>query len=48
MQHFSKYGKVEESGLTEIIPLVCASAEASILCFHILGFSWAYRREWLQ
>ena len=43
------YGQIQESGLTEIIPLICASPTgASVLCFHILGFLRAHHKEWLQ
>ena len=38
------YEKVQQSGLTEIISL----SGAVILCFNILSFLTAHRREWLQ
>jgi len=46
---FSMCGKMQESGLSEIIPLICTSAFwANILCFLILSFLWAHHGEWLQ
>ena len=39
------YGKMQESGLTEIIPLICTSAiGVSILCFLILSFLRVHRQ----
>ena len=32
-KHFSLYGKMQETGLTEIIPVMCISAICVILCF---------------
>ena len=43
------YGKMQESGLTEIIPLICTSAIwVHILCLLILRFLKLHRWEWLQ
>lgn len=43
------YEKVQESGPTEIIPLMDVSAVwASILYFHVLSFLGAHCGEWLQ
>ena len=46
---FSLYGKIQESRLTESIPLLCTSGIwASILYFHVLSPLRAHRWEWLQ
>ena len=43
------YGKMQESELTEIIPLICTSAIwGQCPVFHILSFLRAHRRELLQ
>ena len=43
------YGKMQESGLTEIIPLICTSAIwGQYPVFHILSFLRAHGREWLH
>ena len=45
---FSLYGKIQESRLTESIPLLCTSGIwASILYFHVLSPLRAHRWEWL-
>ena len=42
------YGKMQESGLTEILPLICTSATgASILYFSHFEFLRVPLREWL-
>ena len=46
---FSTCGKMQESGLSEVIPLKCTSAFwANILCFLILSHLWAHHGEWLE
>lgn len=43
------HGKVQESGLTEIMPLICTSAIwDSILCFLILSFLKLHCWMWLH
>ena len=44
------YGKIQESGLAEIIPFICFSAilEPISCLFHILSFLGAHHREWLK
>ena len=44
------YGKVQESGISEIIPFICISAilgQYPVFFFHILSFLGAHPREWL-
>ena len=43
-------GKVQESGLTEIIPFICISANWGpyAVFFYILSSPGAHCREWLQ
>ena len=43
------YGKMQESELTEIIPLIFPQLSgATIWCFHILSFLRAHLRVWLK
>jgi len=43
------YKKMQASGLTEIIPLICTSgSEAGFMGFHMLSFFSAHHRKWLQ
>ena len=45
---FSMYGKMQESGLTEIIPFICTSAIwASILCFPQCSLQGVAAASWL-
>ena len=38
-----------ESGLTEVVPLICTSPNwGQYLCFHLLSFLGAHLSEWLQ
>ena len=43
-------GKMQESGITELIPIICISAILGRypVFFHILSFLGAHHREWLQ
>ena len=44
------YGKMEESGLPEIIPFICTPTYLGMesCVFHMLSSLGAYLREWLQ
>ena len=47
--HARVYGKMQESGLIEVIPLICtAASRASFLHLHTSNFLRAHCREWLQ
>jgi len=45
------YGKIQEFGLTEIIPFICISdilGQGPVVFFHILSFRGVYHGECLQ
>ena len=49
LKSFSRYRRMQVSGLTEIIPLMCTSVNcADTLHLHILSFLGAHLRERLQ